>query len=611
MTRGQFPWLILTRLVNTQEATVEAQAQRPDGELAIWKRILDPGLIVLLSPGLLLLGGMPRLRRVGHLPLALACLLGCQAGMVKGGQAEHVVVVVWDGMRPDFVTAQYTPALDELAKRGTFFKNHHSSYVTSTEVNGTALGTGVYPDHSGILANVQYRPELSWLWSFGTESLDAIRRGDLLWDGHYLGVPTVAEILQLAGIPSVTAGAKPVVLLLDRGARKSLPAQRDSVTLFRGRTLPRSVLRSLVAIPEVGPFPGEAAKPDSIEARILHWITTGRDKTLTWLNGKPKNPPLSRQVDAWTTQAVIQGLWKNGVSKYTLLWLSEPDSSQHEMGPGSPDAEMGLEESDKNLALVIKALKDKGVLEHTDIMVVSDHGFSTVDRGPDLIKSLKRANFIAGTEFDNPEAGDVMVVSLGGSAFFYVFDHDKPTIQRLVEFLQGSDFAGVIFSAIPVEGTFPLSQVHLDTGSSAPDVVVSMRWSSDRNDWGTPGLVVVPGGHRGGGTHASLSRFDLHNTLVAAGPDFKSGFVSDLSSGNVDIAPTVLAILGVPQPKPMDGRVLSESFTGGDLTPPKAEHQTLEASRDLGFRQWHQFLKVSRVGSVLYYDEGNGESRLK
>src|SRR4029453_216399 len=51
------------------------------------------------------------------------------------GQAEHVVVVVWDGLRPDFITPQYTPALYELATKGAFFVNNHSPYITPTEVN--------------------------------------------------------------------------------------------------------------------------------------------------------------------------------------------------------------------------------------------------------------------------------------------------------------------------------------------------------------------------------------------------------------------------------------------------------------------------------------------
>src|SRR4051812_38741037 len=69
------------------------------------------------------------------------------------GKAEHVVLIVWDGMRPDFITPQHTPALYELAHRGVFFKNHHPVYISSTEVNGTALATGAYPIHSGIMAN--------------------------------------------------------------------------------------------------------------------------------------------------------------------------------------------------------------------------------------------------------------------------------------------------------------------------------------------------------------------------------------------------------------------------------------------------------------------------
>src|SRR3954462_9131468 len=73
-------------------------------------------------------------------------------------KAEHVVLVVWDGMRPDFVSAQYTPTLYDLAQRGTFFANHHAVYVSSTEVNGTAMATGDYPNKSGILANSENRP---------------------------------------------------------------------------------------------------------------------------------------------------------------------------------------------------------------------------------------------------------------------------------------------------------------------------------------------------------------------------------------------------------------------------------------------------------------------
>src|SRR2546423_6273370 len=149
------------------------------------------------------------------------------ASSVKG-QAEHIVVVVWDGMRPDFITPQYTPTLYQLAVHGVFFKNHHPVYVSSTEVNGTALATGVYPNRSGIMANSDYRPEIGWLGPNATEGIEAIRRGDLLSEGNYLLVPTLAEMLQKARHTTVIAGSKPVALLHDRSSKRTSPAAANS-----------------------------------------------------------------------------------------------------------------------------------------------------------------------------------------------------------------------------------------------------------------------------------------------------------------------------------------------------------------------------------------------
>ena len=75
-------------------------------------------------------------------------------------EQRHIVVVVWDGMRPDFVSEQNTPTLWKLAQSGVTFRNHHAVYPSATIVNGTAINTGVYPNRSGILVNHDYRPEI-------------------------------------------------------------------------------------------------------------------------------------------------------------------------------------------------------------------------------------------------------------------------------------------------------------------------------------------------------------------------------------------------------------------------------------------------------------------
>jgi hypothetical protein len=62
--------------------------------------------------------------------------------------------------------------------------------------------------------------------------------------------------------------------------------------------------------------------------------------------------------------------------------------------------------------------------------------------------------------------------------------------------------------------------------------------------------------------HGGLGRDSTFNNMAAIGPDFKKGFSDDLPVGNIDIAPTLEAILGLNvQPNGnLRGRVLSEAL---------------------------------------------------
>jgi len=70
------------------------------------------------------------------------------------------------------------------------------------------------------------------------------------------------------------------------------------------------------------------------------------------------------------------------------------------------------------------------------------------------------------------------------------------------------------------------------------------------------------------GDHGSFSPTDVHISLMASGPDFKSGFHDPLPTANVDIAPTIARILRFSMPA-VQGRVLEEALQGG---PPVAEY---------------------------------------
>ena len=97
----------------------------------------------------------------------------------------------------------------------------------------------------------------------------------------------------------------------------------------------------------------------------------------------------------------------------------------------------------------------------------------------------------------------------------------------------------------------------------------------------------------------------MHNTLIASGPDFKRDETNDLPSGNVDLAPTILQILAIKPLQKMDGRVLSEAMTGATPSQ-KPETKTVEATKHFQSGTWRQSLQISRVGSTIYLDEGNG-----
>src|SRR2546430_11141579 len=107
---------------------------------------------------------------------------------------------------------------------------------------------------------------------------------------------------------------------------------------------------------------------------------------------------------------------------------------------------------------------------------------------------------------------------------------------------------------------------------------MAFRWNENKNQFGIPGMMDGDWQRGAGkGTHATLSRFDMHNLLIAAGPDFQKGLTSDLPSGNVDLAPTICAILKMESAS-FDGRVLTEAMVGNRTGPP-AKTEMIQATR--------------------------------
>ena len=485
---------------------------------------------------------------------------------------RHVVVIVWDGMRPDFVSERNSPTLWKLAREGVTFSKHHSVYPTATNVNGAAIATGVYPNRNSLLANREYRPQIDPRKVFENADEAIITKGDEVTGGKYIASPTIAEIVRGAGRRVAIAGTKSVAMLHDRHA-EWVNATAKTLTKFAAAPMSASVREETIKL--LGPFLTE------------HGQTAD-------------------ERNAYATRALTEILWREELPAFSLLWLSDPDLTQHVHAPGSEASLGAVRSSDRHLALLLEALAKRKALETTNILIVSDHGFSTIERSIDFAAELRKAGFDATYAFQAaPKAGQIIIATTGGSISFYVIEHDREVTARLVEWLQRSDFAGVILAREKFEGTFPLEFVRANT-AEAPDLLVSLRWNSKPNRFGVPGQIITDA-RRGldEGSHATLSEFDVHNTLIASGPDFRRGKTSIIPSANIDLAPTVLHLLGIPPPHKFDGRVLTEALEG-DSTKIEPMSKTLEAHRKFPSGEWRQQLDISLVRETLYIDKGNG-----
>jgi arylsulfatase A-like enzyme len=163
-------------------------------------------------------------------------------------------------------------------------------------------------------------------------------------------------------------------------------------------------------------------------------------------------------------------------------------------------------------------------------------------------------------------AGSVVVAANAGSDYLFVPDSNPATVKAAVISLQSRMQFGAIFVSDrygDVPGTLRMSLINTENKVSgrAPDLIVSFSFDEQAVVAGHRGIGYASSINRRG-DHGSFSRTDVHISLMAHGPDFKSGFFDRLPTANVDLAPTVARVLNLNMPG-VQGRVLDEALKGG------------------------------------------------
>ena len=99
------------------------------------------------------------------------------AGLIAQAPEKHTqLVIVVDGLRPDYVTPEVMPRLYRLGQRGVVFRAHHAVFPTVTRVNASSFVTGTYPETHGLLGNTIYIPSVDPLHGLDTGERENLER---------------------------------------------------------------------------------------------------------------------------------------------------------------------------------------------------------------------------------------------------------------------------------------------------------------------------------------------------------------------------------------------------------------------------------------------------
>lgn len=450
---------------------------------------------------------------------------------------QDILIIIMDGLRPDYVRSEWMPRLVELGEQGMVARHHHAVYPSSTRVQASAIGTGTYPRKHGVMFNemsVRQEPGARYV----TSKAEKLRAFSEKLGEPVITTRTIGQYLEDAGIP---------MLMIGTGSQGASWLTNYTVA-------------------GTGVVNKNLTEPLSLRQQV--------EETL----GYPTDD--SPEHTRWAVDVYLEvALAQPNRPRVTVLWFTEPDKQQHLHGVGSPEVLDVVRMLDRELGRLLDTLETRGLRQRTNLFVLADHGFSDGPKVRPFASVLKEQDLLEG-------------VDVTRDAFIYVQNRDKDRIEQVVRALQKEPSVGPIFTAAvapgdtqgQISGTLSLEAVGCDHPTRAADILATPNWSDAPNDLGFPG-----GPFRG---HSTLSPYEMQVRLTVSGPAFKSGgLCSEIPTGHIDLGPTILHLLDLPPAPTVDGRVLHELLADGPAPETiEAVHQPLTTSVEgyhLTVDRWH------------------------
>jgi len=410
---------------------------------------------------------------------------------------EHrtVVVISLDGFPADALNDPRLPipTLRRLIREGAAATSMRPQNPTVTWPNHTSIVTGVTPAEHRVLYNGAFqrsdrgrRPSVD-----PTRDKDRMVHAETIYDAAFKAGLTTAQV--------------------------------DWVAINRAKTITWQ-------FPEL-PDPDGAIERELIAAGIIttEQLRTFEDSSQAW------------QDEIWT--AATEDILEKHRPDLLLLHLLTLDDTSHQYGPMTNASAVAMAFLDAKVKQIVDVLDRAGLASNAALIIVSDHGFRSYQHTIQANVFLRQKGLQTG-EGEHAK-GDVWVMPEGGIAMVYVSDP-----ARRPELLP--QLRAMFTAAEGVEGVYGVDEFEklgLPTsaeGDQAPDLLLVAKpdymFGSE-----SEGLPITHDMH--GGTHGYLNRDPkMQAIFIAWGAGVPKGVrLGEIS--NLDVAPTIAALLGIKMQK--------------------------------------------------------------
>lgn len=214
---------------------------------------------------------------------------------------------------------------------------------------------------------------------------------------------------------------------------------------------------------------------------------------------------------------------------FITLYFHETDSQGHDFGPNSEQTNNAIKVLDQQIGDLIKGIKNIGLKDSINIIVVSDHGMSEIS--PDRIINVEK--LLDGKKCEFWGSGPIMMINpledgvlkKLKSKKHHFYAYRKNNIPAFYHFTKNVLISPIVLIAEP-------------------------GYSLITNRGEKRGSYTKDGGNHG----YEKDLLDMHGIFIASGPAFKSSYRTG-TLWNIDIYPLICEILGIIPTGPIDGKL--------------------------------------------------------